>query len=226
MTDLSRRHLMQTAAGLAAVMGAAPAMAQNATASGGDLHARFALATDLLYVNAANLCPTFRSAIAAEKAESAALQANPSQEYRHRYVGMVDTLHARFARNLNTVPAAMTLTRNCSESSGNIVRGVPLKAGDEVVIGQENHPSNTTYWHRREKSDGIIVKVATVPDEPRNAQAVLDSYLSLAGPRTKVIALSHQTNIGGIIARWPRSAVSPAPRTSGSMSMRRRLSAG
>ncbi len=95
---------------------------------------------------------------------------------------------------------AIALTRNCSESSGNITRGVPLKAGDEVIIGKENHPSNTNWWHRREKTEGIVVKVAQVPDEPRNMQEVLDSYISLAGPRTKVLALSHQTNLGGIIA--------------------------
>ena len=75
-----------------------------------------------------------------------------------------------------------------------------MKAGDEVIIGKENHPSNTNWWHRREKTEGIVVKVAQVPDEPKNAQEVLDSYISLANPRTKVIALSHQTNLGSIIA--------------------------
>ena len=198
MTDISRRHLIQTAAGLAAIASAGPAAAQ--PMKGGSIRARFALAPDLLYVNAANLCPTFKSAIAAEKAESAELQANPSQEFRRRYNDMVATVHARFARNINTVPDAIALTRNCSESSGNITRGVRLKAGDEVIIGKENHPSNTNWWLRREKTEGIVVKVAQVPDEPKNAQEVLDSYISLATPRTKVIALSHQTNLGGIIA--------------------------
>ena len=122
MTDISRRHLIQTAAGLAAIAGAGPAAAQ--PMKGGSIRARFALAPDLLYVNAANLCPTFKSAIAAEKAESAELQANPSQEFRRRYNDMVATVHARFARNINTVPDAIALTRNCSESSGNITRGV------------------------------------------------------------------------------------------------------
>ena len=202
MTDISRRHLIQTAAGLAAataaMTGAGPAAAQSMR--GGAIRSRFVLAPDLLYVNAANLCPTFQSAMAAEKAESAALQANPSQEYRRKYNDMVTTIHARIARNINTVPDAIALTRNCSEGSGNITRGVRLQAGDEVVIGHENHPSNTNWWHRREKTEGIVVKVAQVPDEPRNAQEVMDSYISLAGPRTKVIALSHQTNLGGIIA--------------------------
>ena len=67
----------------------------------GAIRARFALDPGLLYVNAANLCPTFQSAIAAEKAESAALQANPSQEYRRKYNDMVATIHARFGKNIN-----------------------------------------------------------------------------------------------------------------------------
>ena len=204
MTDLSRRHLIQTAAGIAALASATPALTQSASAQGmgrgGAIRARFALDPTLLYVNAANLCPTFLTAIAAEKAESAALQANPSQEYRRKYNDQLVAIKTRFAKNINTVPDAIALTRNCSESSGNITRGVPLKAGDEVIIGHENHPSNTNWWKRREQTEGIVVKVATPADEPKNAQEVMDSYISLAGPRTKVLALSHQTNLGGIIA--------------------------
>ena len=199
MTDISRRLLIQTAAGLAAAAATAGPVAAQPMKSGA-IRARFALDPKLLYVNAANLCPTFQTAIAAEKVESAALQANPSQEYRRKYNDMVATVHARIARNINTVPDAIALTRNCSESSGNITRGVRLKAGDEVIIGHENHPSNTNWWKRREQTEGIVVKIATPADEPKSAQEVMDAYISLAGPRTKVLALSHQTNLGGIIA--------------------------
>ena len=198
MTDISRRHLMQTAAGLAAVASTTPAMAQGMKGAG--IRARFALDPKLIYVNAANLCPTFLSAIAAEKAESAQLQANPSQEYRRKYNDMVATLHARIGKNINAPADSMALTRNGSEASGNITRGVELKAGDEVIVGHENHPSNMNWWKRREKTEGIVVKVATPADEPKTAQEVMDAYISLAGPRTKVLALSHQTNLGGIIA--------------------------
>jgi len=199
MTDISRRLLIQSAAGLAAAAATAgPVAAQSMR--GGAIRARFALDPSLLYVNAANLCPTFQTAIAAEKAESAALQANPSQEYRRKYNDMVATAHARIGKNINASADSIALTRNCSESSGNITRGVRLKAGDEVIIGHENHPSNTNWWKRREKTEGIVVKIATPADEPKTAQEVMDSYISLAGPRTKVLALSHQTNLGGIIA--------------------------
>ena len=199
MTDISRRLLIQSAAGLAAAAATAgPVAAQSMR--GGAIRARFALDPSLLYVNAANLCPTFQTAIAAEKAESAALQANPSQEYRRKYNDMVATAHARIGKNINASADSIALTRNCSESSGNITRGVRLKAGDEVIIGHENHPSNTNWWKRREKTEGIVVKIVTPADEPKTVQEVMDSYISLAGPRTKVLALSHQTNLGGIIA--------------------------
>lgn len=200
MTDISRRLLIQSAAGLAAAAATAGPVAAQSARSSGAIRARFALDPSLLYVNAANLCPTFQTAIAAEKAESAALQANPSQEYRRKYNDMVATVHARIGKNINAPADSIALTRNCSESSGNITRGVRLKAGDEVIIGHENHPSNTNWWKRREKTEGIVVKIATPADEPKTAQEVLDSYISLAGPRTKVLALSHQTNLGGIIA--------------------------
>jgi selenocysteine lyase/cysteine desulfurase len=200
MTDISRRHLIQTAAGLAAIASAEPAIAQAGAKNSNGIRAKMGLGPDIIYVNAANLCPTFKSAAAAEKASSIELQADPSQEYRQRFVDISTQLRTRFAHQVNASPDAIALTRNSSESSGNIVRGVPLQAGDEVIIGRENHPSNTTYWHRREKEQGIVVKVANPADEPKNAQEVLDAYLSLATPKTKVIALSHMTNIAGLIA--------------------------
>src|SRR5215469_17079284 len=175
MTDISRRHLIQTAASLAAVASATPAMAQSM--KGGSIRSRFALDPSLVYVNAANLCPTFLSAIAAEKAESAALQANPSQEYRRKYNDMVATIHARLGKNINAPATSMALTRNGSEASGNVTRGVPLKAGDEVILGHENHPSNTLWWKRRAKLEGIVIKTATPADEPKTAQEVLDAYI-------------------------------------------------
>ena len=168
MRDISRRHLIQTAAGLAAMAGTTPAMAQGMKGAG--IRSRFALDPNLVYVNAANLCPTFLTAIAAEKTESAALQANPSQEYRRKYNDMVATIHARIGKNINAPADSIALTRNCSEASGNVTRGVALKAGDEVIIGHENHPSNTNWWKRREKTEGIVVKVATPADEPKTAQ--------------------------------------------------------
>jgi len=198
MTDISRRLLIQGAAGLAAAATAGPVAAQSAR--GGSIRSRFALDPSLVYVNAANLCPTFLTAIAAEKAESAALQANPSQEYRRKYNDMVATIHARFGKNINAPATTIALTRNGSEASGNVVRGVSLKAGDEVILGHENHPSNTLWWERRAKLEGIVIKTAKPADEPKTMQEVLDAYISLAGPRTKVLALSHQTNLGGIIA--------------------------
>lgn len=198
MTDISRRLLIQGAAGLAAAATASPVAAQSAR--GGSIRSRFALDPNLVYVNAANLCPTFLTAIAAEKAESAALQANPSQEYRRKYNDMVATIHARIGKNINAPAATIALTRNGSEASGNVTRGVTLKAGDEVILGHENHPSNTLWWQRRAKLEGIVIKTAKPADEPKTMQEVLDAYISLAGPRTKVLALSHQTNLGGIIA--------------------------
>lgn len=198
MTDISRRHLIEAVAGLAAIAGTGPAFAQSGASR--NYRARLALKPGLIYVNAANLCPTFRSASAAEQAASDALQSNPAQEYRRRFNQIAATLHARFAKRFNTVTDAIALTRNCSEASGNVLRGVRLKAGDEVIIGRENHPSNSRWWHRRQQTEGIVVKVADPPDEPTTQQQVLDAYLKLAGPRTRAIALSHMTNIGGLIA--------------------------
>ncbi|HEX8412943.1 MAG TPA: aminotransferase class V-fold PLP-dependent enzyme, partial [Sphingomicrobium sp.] len=167
---------------------------------GAAIRSRTGLAPDLLYFNAANLCPTFLAASAAERAASAELQADPSQESRQRFVGMAATMRTRLGRLINAPETSISLTRNCSESNGQVVRNLPLRSGDEVVIGPENHPSNLNVWRKRAEAEGILIKVAAVPAEPSSSQQVLDAYLKAVTPRTRVIAISHMTNIAGLIA--------------------------
>ena len=57
MTDISRRHLIQTAAGLAAVASAQPVIAQGAAKNSNAIRARMGLGADIIYVNAANGTP-------------------------------------------------------------------------------------------------------------------------------------------------------------------------
>lgn len=193
MIDLSRRNLMLGAAIGAASTGA-PALAQPAS-----LRDRFNLAPGLLYFNAANIGIGFRAAAAAERAAAASEQSDPSFENRAQFTAVATALRPRIAAQIKAPVESISLTRNCSEGNIVVVRGLKLKAGDEVVIGRENHECNRNGWKARAAREGIVVRVADYPALPASPQEVIDAFAAQVGPRTRVIAVSHVSNVAGLI---------------------------
>lgn len=71
-----------------------------------------------------------------------------------------------------------------------------LTAGDEVVLTQMEHHANIVPWHFLRERQGVALKFAPVLDDGR---LDLDAYRAMLGPRTKVVTLSHMSNVLGTV---------------------------
>lgn len=71
-----------------------------------------------------------------------------------------------------------------------------LQAGDEIILSTLEHHSNIIPWQLLAKEKGLIIKVI-----PLRASEDLDTaaYIELLGPKTKIVALSHVSNVLGSI---------------------------
>ena len=56
---------------------------------------------------------------------------------------------AALAKMLRATPEEIVVTRNTSEANNLVSSGLGLKAGDEVVIFADNHPSNHAAWREK-----------------------------------------------------------------------------
>jgi len=124
---------------------------------------------------------------------------NPSFQNRDKYVAMRESLRGKVARMLRVSADEIAVTRNTSEGSNIIVKGVDLKPGDEVLITDHNHPSNNDSWKVRARRDGFVVKSLPVPVPARSADALVSAFEAAITPRTKVIAVTHLTSTTGIL---------------------------
>src|SRR5262249_29747429 len=88
-------------------------------------------------------------------------------------------------------------TRNTSESNNLVSTGVDLKAGDEVLLTADNHPSNHTAWQEKAKRFGFTVKDVPVPNPHPGFDHYVDACTRAITPRTKVIAIAHLTSTVG-----------------------------
>src|SRR5258708_23936065 len=93
----------------------------------------------------------------------------------------------------------IALVRNATEANSYIANGVDLKAGEEVVMTDQEHPGEEHPWHLRAKRYGIVVKKITLPKPVPDAATVLNLFNEATPPRTRVIFFSHITTVTGAV---------------------------
>lgn len=71
-----------------------------------------------------------------------------------------------------------------------------LQEGDEVIISTMEHHSNIVPWQLLAAKKGISIKVIPIND---NGEIELDDYKNLFSPRTKVVSLTHVSNVLGTV---------------------------
>jgi isopenicillin-N epimerase len=93
----------------------------------------------------------------------------------------------------------IAMLRNATEANSYIANGIDLKAGDEVLITDQEHPGGEHPWDLRAKRYGIVVKKVTLPKPVPNAATVLNLFNDAITPRTRVIFFSHITTVTGVV---------------------------
>jgi selenocysteine lyase/cysteine desulfurase len=93
----------------------------------------------------------------------------------------------------------IALVRNATEANSYIANGLDLKAGDEVLMTDQEHPGGEHPFNLRAKRYGIVVKKVTLAKPVPNAAAVLNSISDAITPRTRVLFFSHITTVTGVV---------------------------
>ncbi len=93
----------------------------------------------------------------------------------------------------------LALLRNATEANSYMANGIDLKAGDEVLMTDQEHPGGEQPFHLRAKRYGIVVKKITLPKPVKDAAQVLNLFNDAITPRTRVIFFSHITTVTGVV---------------------------
>jgi cysteine desulfurase/selenocysteine lyase len=74
--------------------------------------------------------------------------------------------------------------------------GDKIGAGDEIVLSILEHHSNIVPWHFHRERQGAVLKWAPIAD---NGELLLDEFQRLLTPRTKIVAITHMSNVTGTL---------------------------
>ncbi|TDQ18424.1 selenocysteine lyase/cysteine desulfurase [Algoriphagus boseongensis] len=140
-----------------------------------------------------------------QKLEEVNLNVSTTGEY-----GNSDQERKELANFLRISSEELSLTHNTTEGINIMAWGLPLKAGDEVILTSHDHAGNALPWLNRAKLHGITLKTF----EPKNTQAEnFDLIKSLCTAKTKVIAIPHVTCTTGLV--FPIQEISEFARQKG-----------
>lgn len=221
----SRRSFLLGAAGAAALFprpgGAASAASPRAPRTGGadgeafwqGVRSEFELRDERAPMNAANLCPSPR-VVAEEVARlTRDIDVDCSFQNRTKFDALLEGAREKVARPLGVSADEIALVRNTSEANNLINNGLSLGVGDQVVLWDQNHPTNRVAWQVRARRFGFEVEEIAIPDAPSGEDELADRFVAALGPRCRALALTHVSNVSGV--RLPIARIAEATRARG-----------
>ena len=96
-------------------------------------------------------------------------------------------------------PEEIAINRNSSEALETVIFGLPLKAGDEVVLTKQDYPNMINAWKQREHRDGIVLKWINLELPIEDEKTIVDAFASAITPRTRILHVTHMINWTGQI---------------------------
>jgi selenocysteine lyase/cysteine desulfurase len=105
-----------------------------------------------------------------------------------------EALRADLAAFAGCSPGEIAINRNTTEAMDNIIYGLNLQKGDEVVLTKQDYPNVINTFKLLEQRDGIVLKWVNLElpmeDEDKLAQAYIDAFTA----KTKVVNVTHIIN--------------------------------
>src|SRR5712672_3244617 len=167
-----------------------------------ELRKQFVIPADEVYLNNGTVgsspMPVLKAIIDCYQSAEQLAQSNPEDYPIWGYAAwneFRDPLAAFVGCNRDEI----ALVRNATEANSYIANGVDLKAGDEVLMTDQEHPGGEHPWNLRAKRYGIVVKKITLPKPVPNAAAALNLMNDAITPRTRVLFFSHITTVTGVV---------------------------
>ena len=158
---------------------------------------QFVMPKELTIINAANLCPSSGPVLETLYKVTRDMDQDPSMENRAKLGDGREATRTLLAEFLRVTPEEIVITRNTSESNNLVSTGLDLKAGDEVLLTADNHPSNHTAWQQKSKRFGFTVIDIPTPNPHPGPDYYVDAFAKAITPRTKVISFTHLTSTVG-----------------------------
>lgn len=164
--------------------------------------AEFPVLGRVSYLNAGTEGPVPARAAAAahERIEREAAGGRIGKAYHDEILELAVRLREGYADVLGAAPEEMALTGSTTDGVNTVLAGLDLRPGDEILTSDEEHPGLLAPLGRARVRHGVEIRVVPFSQLP---EAV--------GPRTRLIACSHVSWVGGAVMDVPALVAGEVP---------------
>ena len=118
-----------------------------------------------------------------------------------------EPLRKKLAELAGCSPDNLAIMRNSSEALENIIFGITLQRGDEVVLSKQDYPNMINAWKQRERREGIVLKWISLNLPTTDEDYLYRSYTQAFTNKTKVVHITHLINWCGQIVPTQKIAI-------------------
>jgi len=111
----------------------------------------------------------------------------------------MESTRRELAKEFGCDAEEMAVVRNASEANEIMIYGLDLQRGDEVIVTNQNYGRMITTWQQRVRREGIVLKQISFKVPPPSDGYIVEQFRRAITPRTKVIEVTHITNLTGQI---------------------------
>src|SRR5207244_6539874 len=81
----------------------------------------------------------------------------------------------------------LALVRNATEANNVVCNGLDLKAGDEVLLTDQEHPGGRCCWEQKAARFGVKLNYVTLHKPPASAEEIVDRFRTELTVRPRVM---------------------------------------
>lgn len=108
-----------------------------------------------------------------------------------------EELRTKLANYVGCDAEEVAINRNTTEGLNTIALGFQLKAGDEVILSEQDYPNVIQLWKQRELRDKIVLKWVHLDLPEKDEDVIYKKYITQITSRTKLICITHIINWTG-----------------------------
>lgn len=151
----------------------------------------FSIPEDIAYLNCAYMSPLLKS-VEHVGVEGVRMKSRPYEIEVHHFFEPLQQLKEAFAQLINAGEAGrIAIIPSVSYGTAIVARNLALKPGGNIVLVEEQFPSNFYSWQRLAEERGAELRIVAAPSEMPRSPIWNERILAAIDERTALVTLGH-----------------------------------
>ena len=165
-----------------------------------EIRQQFYLKDDVTYLQGGSVGPSARPTIERVIELLREFEEDPNSNKGEEMMRpLVEDARKKLADFVGTQPDRVTLVLNTTMGMNIAAQGIPLDAGSEILMSDQEYGSVQRMWDYMAEQQNVLVRKIPLPTPPDSPQDIVDAYAEHITSRTRIVLFSHVYCTTGLV---------------------------